>query len=230
MSQIQSKLSNQKQNGLGLSKNKVKYYTILLIPIIATLLAISIYSFVQYKLIRYFLAEGIVAIIFTCFLILGLIINYIMRSKILSATYCKIQLIYVLLICASGLCTLGLMIDIIIVSTSIQSLKMSYGPLAFIYNNGTRIHWYTTKLTRTELYTGVQHTNQQLTNYHEVFVEQNKFNYQFKGINPYQTNYIHCTTYKAPYFAILPGFVAPNHCLNYFHPRTENVQINNKLT
>ncbi|CAL5996183.1 Alkaline_phosphatase [Hexamita inflata] len=91
--------------------------------------------------------------------------------------------IYFAQVIVSALFSVGLIVDLIICSVNFKQVQFSYGPLSFIYGNQTRIHWHTTELSKTNMKAGKMFQSNELSNYHEVFVGDDKFKYQFKGMD-----------------------------------------------
>ncbi|CAL6013348.1 Alkaline_phosphatase [Hexamita inflata] len=70
------------------------------------------------------------------------------------------------------------------ITTIVQWSKLPefcYGPIAFIHEEGTRIHWCTYKQTKTHL-SGQKPESNSRSNYHSVFVNSTQFSYQIPGI------------------------------------------------
>ncbi|CAL6087677.1 Alkaline_phosphatase [Hexamita inflata] len=97
-----------------------------------------------------------------------------------------------------SLISIAIIIDISITLTKEpvepeQPLKLepsNYGPLAFIHENGTRIHWSTNELTGTKLVSGKTYTDKTESNFHSVFVNNDKFDYILGGYKKKYSYYL----------------------------------------
>ncbi|CAL6013412.1 Hypothetical_protein [Hexamita inflata] len=78
-------------------------------------------------------------------------------------------------------------------STRLQLTKKSdfcYGPIAFMHEQGTRIHWCTNEKTESQL-VGYPSTNDSSkSHYHSTFVNSTNFNYSLPGSDVQYTYYL----------------------------------------
>ncbi|CAL6083755.1 Alkaline_phosphatase [Hexamita inflata] len=143
------------------------------------LLSLAIFCTIQFIINSNLLVEVIISILgFTTSLIISIFI-------LIKKQYNKLfKIINISTVITMTTLSIALIIEIIVRQFNGPS---NYGPLAFIHENGTRIHWCTNELTGTQLNADQKYLNKTQSNYHSVFVNNNeKFDYSLNG---YQKKY-----------------------------------------
>ncbi|CAL6023257.1 Alkaline_phosphatase [Hexamita inflata] len=155
------------------SKTKEKIIFIISITlIVCALLTISVYSFT----VKNLQPEAIISLVALILLLCGTLARYFYTST----KY--ISQIYIVQLILSGLVFLGILIDVIIYSVYYNKYKCGYGPLGFVFENGTRIHWYTEKQVETHLKSSTIVSDSRLSNYHEAILQSDSFDFKLRGL------------------------------------------------
>ncbi|CAL6087653.1 Alkaline_phosphatase [Hexamita inflata] len=178
-----TKHENMNQNHASLSQKTYKLRIILTITsIISTLifLTLAIFCTVQYIINTNFLTELIVTVL--CFTLSLIFSIYLCVKKQANKLQILMNISTVIIMTTLSI---ALGIEVIVKQLYYLSLPLvpsNYGPLAFIHENGTRIHWCTNELAETNLKADQKYLDKTQSNYHSVFVNNNeKFDYSLYG-------------------------------------------------
>ncbi|CAL6102708.1 Alkaline_phosphatase [Hexamita inflata] len=163
-------ISGQKVNKLTL------WWCIILQAVTScSLLAISIYSFIQYYQLGYLLNVAIIAIVSFAISILFPILMLVwskskqIQSNRIDKVHKSIKYSMMTLILFSTAILIGTIVYTILTMSSIVD-KLYYGPLAFIHEDSTRIHWAT-----------FQENISGKNAYNEEIYDSTDFDYKLKG-------------------------------------------------
>ncbi|CAL5997627.1 Alkaline_phosphatase [Hexamita inflata] len=115
--------------------NKLKIsFNIIFVVLLSLLIALTTYYFVQFSSIGYLFVDGIIAVVASIILTISFIVVQLCQSKFVPKVY---NYILLMLIAISGSVSVGTLIH----AQFTLSRQLFYGPLSFIHEDGTRIHW-----------------------------------------------------------------------------------------
>ncbi|CAL6007006.1 Hypothetical_protein [Hexamita inflata] len=111
----------------------------------AILLTLAVFCSIQYVINSNFIVEVIISA-------LGFVISLTISIFLFMKRFNRLlKIICVSIVIAMTTLSIALVIEIIVRQLQRQKQPSNYGPLAFIHENGTRIHWSTNELTGTQL-------------------------------------------------------------------------------
>ncbi|CAL5996175.1 Alkaline_phosphatase [Hexamita inflata] len=186
----------------------VSYLNVFHYIVAALFSAITVYSFVQYSRIGLLLNQAIISVVFAFVYIVCLILQaiYVKKSKIV--LFKTLMIVSIATLVATLPISIWLLLDVI---TTLPELPtFCYGPLAFVHENGTNIHWCTYKATPTYLQ-GQESTTGPKSNYHSVFVNKTQFDYQIPGMD---TQFTYSLALQISKFVVMADTHTNSHYLS----------------